>query len=123
MFIFKQDLNFRFYFKKRCEVNCSSRTDARVHAISSTFDVNVKDDIVQEDVFEHKKYKMIATLNETFKFQSAAIRVNDIEIVNENTFMAYRNVENRSYLYRIATTSDEEAVMPIEELDRCFLIK
>lgn len=105
---------------------CSSRTDARVHALTSTFHVDVNEDIYQKDFLENKKFEMIATLNNNFKYQRAAIRINDIGIVNKNTFMAFRNVESRTYVYRIAITPANKPsaiVLPIEMLDRCFIIE
>lgn len=115
-------------FKKRCEVSCSSRTDARVHGLHSTFHVDVEhegrlDDVALSDTV---KSQIISTLNDSLKVAKAAIRVNEVEIVDETNFMAYRNVKDRSYLYRIAVKPNaktDEFNIPIEEIDRCFFIE
>lgn len=69
---------------------------------------------------------MIATLNDNLKFQRAAIRINEIEIVDEHTFMAHRNVESRTYLYRLAIIREnrlDDFAIPIELIDRCYIIE
>lgn len=116
----------RFCFKKRCPVSCSSRTDARVHAINSTFHVDVEEDCNLKISSDIDKFKMIATLNDNLKFQRAAIRVNEIDVVDENTFMAHRNVESRTYLYRLAIIpkkKPDDFAIPIEIVDRCVIIE
>lgn len=116
----------RFFFKKRCAVCCSSRTDARVHGINSTFHVDVKQEYDASSVSEAEKYEMIAFFNDNLKIQRASIRINDIEKVDKNTFMAHRNVESRTYLYRLAITpktNPGDIAIPIEVIDRCFFIE
>lgn len=115
----------RQFFKKRCEVCCSSRTDARVHALQSTFHVDVANE-AKILITEDKKHDMIAGLNEKLKNLRAVIRIHDVEIVDETNFSAFRNVLDRSYMYRIAVkpkVNDEEYTIPIEELDRCYIIE
>lgn len=110
----------RSYFKERCEVSCSSRTDARVHALASTFHTDVKLNIMPN------KPDLIAALNINLKLARAAIRINDAELVDSTNFMAHRNVEHRTYLYRIAVKpkgKPGEFLVPIEEVDRCFFIE
>lgn len=117
-------LIYRFLFKKRCEVNCSSRTDARVHALNSTFHVDVTDP--RDEPFETAKYEMMAVLNENFKYARGAVRVNDIEIVDATKFEAHRNVESRTYMYRIAIAPNDsecDEIFPIEEVNRCHIIR
>lgn len=114
-------------FKKRCQVTCSSRTDARVHALASTFQIDIPND-VEVDTDE-----MLTELNERLRHHKQSIRINDIEIVNNEQFSAFRNVLSRSYLYRIAIQKKSEmcehlvnyneAFFPIEEVDRCYFIK
>lgn len=106
---------------------CSSRTDARVHALQSTFHVDVKND---ENISftKNNKHEMIARLNNNLKVLKAPIRINDVNIVDETNFSAYRNVLNRSYLYRIAVEQkqihdEHEHTIPIEEVSRCFIIE
>lgn len=104
---------------------CSSRTDARVHALASTFHVDVND--VENTSFTvNDKCKIITTLNDNLKFLRAAVRINDVAIVDEGCFEAYRNVKCRSYLYRLAvkpTAKKGEFTIPIEEVDRCYVIE
>ncbi|XP_055310398.1 tRNA pseudouridine synthase-like 1 [Sitodiplosis mosellana] len=109
------------FFKKRCTVCCSSRTDARVHALSSTFHI----DVDREQLYgEEEKYEIIAALNDNLKWQKAAVRINAINLVDENSFEAYRNVENRTYLYRLAVQwRGKPKEPPIEEIDRCFVVE
>lgn len=131
--IFFKILNFNIYFKifrhvfkKRCEVVCSSRTDARVHALQSTFHVDVPNIDENALLCDDKKCEMIANLNGNLNILRAAIRVSDIEIVDQTNFEAYRNVAQRSYMYRIAikpTGKIGEFNIPIEEIDRCFIIE
>lgn len=119
---------FRFFFKKRCEVCCSSRTDARVHALESMFHVDVdQNGTFNATQFDDEKYRMIASLNENLRIHNASIRVNDVDLVDKNTFMAYRNVESRTYLYRIAVPHgdkpNDQFTTPIELVDRCFVVE
>lgn len=120
-------MNFRrHFFKKRCEVVCSSRTDARVHALQSTFHVDVPHAVENASLCDEKKSEIIANLNGNLNILRAAIRINDIEIVDKTNFEAYRNVAKRSYMYRIAikpTGKIGEFDIPIEEVDRCFVIE
>lgn len=115
---------FRHLFKNRCEVSCSSRTDARVHALQSTFHVDVpKGNALFCD---DKKSEMITNLNYNLNNLSAAIHVNDIEVVDASNFEAHRNVAQRSYMYRIAikpTAKLGEFNIPIEEVDRCYVVE
>lgn len=72
------------------------------------------------------KSQIISTLNDSLRIAKAAVRVNHVEIVNETNFLAHRNVQDRSYLYRIAVkqkTKANEFNIPIEEIDRCFFIE
>lgn len=97
-----------------------------MHALQSTFHVDIPD--VDENTVLHddKKFEMIADLNENLKVLRAAIRIGDIEIVNRTNFEAYRNVDKRSYMYRIGikpTGKNGEFNVPIEEIDRCFFIE
>ncbi|XP_031622428.1 tRNA pseudouridine synthase-like 1 [Contarinia nasturtii] len=121
------ELAIKKFFKERCEVMCSSRTDARVHAIHSTFHFDVKQSGTKLQLeTENEKMEIIATLNENLKYQNAAIRISDINRVDEKTFSAFRNVESRSYMYRIAITSRNkrgECIVPIEEVDRCYFVE
>lgn len=117
----------RHLFNKRCEVCCSSRTDARVHALQSTFHVDVKND-EKVSYTDSTKHEMIALLNSNLKGVKAAIRIQDVNIVNETNFSAFRNALDRSYLYRIAVKpkqihDEHEHFIPIEEVDRCFIIE
>lgn len=121
----------KMVFKKRCQVTCSSRTDARVHALASTFQIDIPND-VEVDTDE-----MTTELNEKLRQHKQSIRINDIEIVNNEQFSAFRNVLSRSYLYRIAIQKKSELnthllnhnealfpnAFPIEEVDRCYFIK
>lgn len=76
---------------------------------------------------DDKKLVMIANLNENLKILRAAIRIGDIEIVNHTNFEAHRNVNERTYMYRIAIKStppkNGEFNIPIEEVDRCYFIE
>lgn len=104
----------------------SSRTDARVHALHSTFHVDVSNNGESTLLCDDKKGQMIADLNGNLNILRAAIRVSDIEIVDQTNFEAYRNVDERSYMYRIAikpTAKAGEFNIPIEEVDRCFIIE
>lgn len=115
----------RHYFKKRCEVCCSSRTDARVHALQSTFHVDVLNE-EKPKLNENTKSELTAALNSNLKIMRAAIRINDVEVVDETNFSAFRNVLDRSYLYRMAIKpkgNEDEFTMPIEEIDRCYIIE
>lgn len=117
----------KMLFKKRCQVTCSSRTDARVHALASTFQIDIPNDI------EVDTDEMITELNEKLRQLKQSIRINDIEIINNGQFSAFRNVLSRSYLYRIAIQkkselntnllNHNETLFPIEEVDRCYFIK
>lgn len=73
------------------------------------------------------KRDMIAQLNGNLNILNAPIRINDVDIVNNINFSAYRNVLNRSYMYRIAVKirdeSKDEVMIPIEEVSRCFIIE
>lgn len=115
----------RHFFKQRCEVCCSSRTDARVHALQSTFHVDVKNQ--NEITFtDDIKRDMIAGLNGNLKILKAAIRINDVDIVDDKTFSAFRNVQCRSYMYRIAVKpkgTQDDLVLPIEEISRCYIVE
>lgn len=105
---------------------CSSRTDARVHALHSTFHVDVPNIDENALLCDDKKYEMIANLNGNLNILRAAIRISDIEIVDQTNFEAYRNVAERSYMYRIGvkpTGRIGEFNIPIEEIDRCFIIE
>lgn len=65
-------------------------------------------------------------MNDNLKYQGASIRINDVELVDQNTFMAYRNVKSRKYLYRLAITpktKPSDVTVPIEIIDRCFVIE
>lgn len=114
---------FKPYVK--CEVCCSSRTDARVHALSSNFHV----DLDQEGKQPIDAETMITKLNNKLETFHAPIRVLDVEMVDPNIFVAYRNVSKRHYLYRLAVKSNasratnDEIMLPIEELDRCFFFE
>lgn len=69
---------------------------------------------------------MITNLNYNLNNLRAAIHVNDIEIVDASNFEAHRNVAQRSYMYRIAikpTAKNGEFNIPIEEVDRCYVIE
>lgn len=103
---------------------CSSRTDARVHALNTTFHADVED---TNRSFETLKPELLAALNVNLKYNRAAIRINHVELVDEANFMAHRNVENRKYLYRIAVKRDSSKIdnltVPIEEVDRCYFIQ
>lgn len=115
----------RHFFKKRCEVCCSSRTDARVHALQSTFHVDVAD-AENATLTEDTKSEMISLLNYNLGILNAAIRINDVDIVSETNFSAYRNVLKRSYMYRFAIKpkgNEDEFTIPIEEISRCFFIE
>lgn len=73
-----------------------------------------------------KKREMIANLNESLKIMRASIRIGDMEVVDETNFEAHRNVAKRSYMYRIAIKPPGkigEFSVPIEEVDRCFIIE
>lgn len=117
----------KMLFKKRCQVTCSSRTDARVHALASTFQIDIPNDV------EVNTDEMMTELNEKLIHLKQSIRINDIEIINNEKFSAFRNVVSRSYLYRIAIQKKSElntqvmnhnqALFPIEEVDRCYFIK
>lgn len=117
----------KMLFKKRCQVACSSRTDARVHALASTFQIDIPNDV------EFDTDEMMTEFNEKLTHLKHTIRINDIEIVNSEKFSAFRNVVSRSYLYRIAIRkkselnthlmNHNEALFPIEEVDRCYFIK
>lgn len=116
----------RHSFKKRCEVCCSSRTDARVHALHSTFHVDVPNPDGNATLCDNKKSEIITNLNYNLNILRAAIHVNDVEIVDASNFEAYRNVAERSYMYRIAvkpTSKSGEFNIPIEEVDRCYIIE
>lgn len=105
---------------------CSSRTDARVHAIHCTFHVDVPNDDRNVMLCDNKKREIIANLNENLMILRAAIRINDVEIVDTTNFEAHRNVTDRSYMYRIAVKpvgKTGEFTIPIEEVDRCFVIE
>lgn len=119
---------FRHLFKNRCEVSCSSRTDARVHALQSTFHVDVPNNDSKGSALlcNDKKSEMITNLNYNLNNLSAAIHVNDIEVVDASNFEAHRNVAQRSYMYRIAikpTAKLGEFNIPIEEVDRCYVVE
>lgn len=106
---------------------CSSRTDARVHALSSTFHV----DIPQNKVIDTEK--MFDKMNMKLRYMGESIQISDIEIVDPKIFEAYRNAVSRSYLYRIAvrkkTLNDtlhrkqNSELLPIEEVDRCHFVE
>lgn len=105
---------------------CSSRTDARVHALHSTFHVDVANTDGNVLHCAEKKREMIANLNDNLKILRAAIRVGDIEVVDRTNFEAHRNVIERSYMYRIAikpTAKLGEFNIPIEEVDRCYVVE
>jgi len=112
-------------YKKRCDVCCSSRTDARVHALTTSFHADVEADT--NCSFETLKLELLAALNVNLKYNRAAIRINDVELVDEANFMAHRNVENRKYLYRIAVkrapSKIGDFIVPIEEVSRCYFIQ
>lgn len=116
----------RFALEKKCEVCCSSRTDARVHALSSSFHFDWQHSNEKLDI----EY-LLEKLNTKLNHAGAGIRVNNIEAVDADNFMAYRNVAFRSYLYRIAVRKrnieqqidPNEIGFPIEETDRCYFMK
>lgn len=75
---------------------------------------------------DEKKNEMIANLNYNLNNLRTNIHVNDIEIVDSTNFKAFRNVAERSYMYRIAikpTSKVGEFNIPIEEVDRCYIIE
>lgn len=106
---------------------CSSRTDARVHGLHSTFHFDVKKDRVNLQLeTEIEKLETIAVLNDNLKYNNAPVRISDIIRVDEKTFSAFRNVESRTYMYRIAITSKNkpgEYIVPIDEVDRCYFLE
>lgn len=111
---------------RKCEVCCSSRTDARVHALSSKFHVDLENDIERPI----DAAVMIEKLNRKLRAIHASIRVLDVEMVDPNVFMAHRNVARRKYLYRIAVKTKKPTIghqqddfFPVEEIDRCYILK
>lgn len=84
---------------------------------------NTNENVVHCD---DKKREMIAKLNGNLKIMGAAIRIGNIEVVDQSNFEAYRNVDARSYMYRIAIKPPGklgEFNVPIEEVDRCYIIE
>lgn len=113
---------------KRFEVGSASRTDARVHGLSSYFHLDC--DHNNESPIDIQKLRN--DLNAKLTYANAAIRVNHIEPVDINVFSAMRNVFSRSYLYRMAVHSPSEnrpadanfhSYFPIEEVDRCYFVR
>lgn len=118
----------RSVVRKRCEVRGASRTDARVHGLSSYFHF----DYDHGDHSALDTLELISSMNTRLSVAKAAIRINTVELVDLNAFDAPRNVFSRSYLYRLAVPKERPArtqstsagiTFPIEEVDRCHFIK
>lgn len=118
----------RSVVRKRCEVRGASRTDARVHGLSTYFHL----DYDHGDHSALDTLELISSMNTRLSAAKAAIRINTVELVDLNAFDAPRNVFSRSYLYRLAVprkrparsqSTSAEITFPIEEVDRCHFIK
>lgn len=116
--------------KKKCDVSCSSRTDAGVHGLSTYFQMDYEHDDIPIDVHE-----IHCGLNDKLWSAHCPIRINGVQLVDKNLFVAHRNVFSRSYLYRFAVQNSAQAIdkdsrlssnqvtIPIEEVDRCYFIR
>lgn len=119
----------KFYFcrstlKQKCPVGYAGRTDARVHALSTYFEFDYK----SKDDQPLDTQQLLGTFNTKLMHMNMAIRINSIEVVDKNIFEAHRNIRRRCYLYRIAVRKpidgcSNDAIFPIEEVDRCFFIE
>lgn len=111
----------------KIEVTTSSRTDARVHALQTTFLVGLEQK--NETDPPYKASAITYALNKKFKYTNEGIRVIHTEIMDDPTFKPFQNIASRTYLYRIAVrkntqpskeVTDVNYYRPIEEENRCL---
>uniref|UniRef100_A0A336LWW1 CSON015638 protein n=1 Tax=Culicoides sonorensis TaxID=179676 RepID=A0A336LWW1_CULSO len=112
----------------------SSRTDAGVHAISTTLHV----DLERPDKKAYNPHYITSYLNTTFYKHQIPIRINSTLLIPADfpNFHCRHSAVGRSYLYRLAVPkpNEQSAVskrdknfsnrfIPIEEIDRCYFLQ
>jgi len=106
----------------------SSRTDAGVHALSTTIHV----DLERQDKKAYNPFYITSYLNNTFFRYEIPIRVNSTYLIpTDLNFHCRYNAIGRTYLYRLAVLKPSASshldtiahFVPIEETDRCFFLQ
>uniref|UniRef100_T1K342 tRNA pseudouridine synthase n=1 Tax=Tetranychus urticae TaxID=32264 RepID=T1K342_TETUR len=113
---------------QEAKVSLSSRTDKGVHAFENSAVIKIVHPNSTESYYPNQ---IIETANTYFKTHNHDIKFNKIHLVSPE-FHFRKHIKQRSYYYRLAVVKPEianqaffqpESYLPINELNRCSLLR